>query len=323
MGILKSLYREIRGIETDSTHSYPFRRDILEETTHQILIHTRGFKPIHIIGHRLGDYKKYPKDANSPQLISGYSSTTELMEKAFSETGLDGIELDVRGDSTGEIYVTHDELVEPLQEKSKEYLNKNTFSNFLEYFIKNKYYYKKKIYIEIKQKIPIFSLKKFNFVPDSMEHVNTDFLSSLIETIDRCISVEEDKAVICSAINFISFHLSPLAYLHALAPDRHGCFYIITTNKSPEKYLAPLARHRALFPGECKRIRDADFLNGIWFDPFYLDNPARTLESLNEGREQRLEFYLSTYGMPLASLLEKLRKDPEKLELHGLIYELG
>lgn len=323
MGFLKSLYLEIRGLEADTNYSYPFRREILEEIANQILKTCRATTPLPLIGHRLGDYKNYPKDANSHDLIPKYSSTTELMERAFLSTGLDGIELDIQGDSEDEIYVTHDPLIEPIEDISKEYLKLNTFGNFINHFISHKYYLNKKIYIEIKQQVPIFSWRKFTFIPDSMEFVNTHFLKNVIKTIDRYTSKNPERLKICSAINFISFHLSPLEYLREISSELHSTFYIITTNQSPQKYLAPLARHRALFPSEMERIRRADFLTGIWFDPFYLENPQKTLDSLNIGREKKLEFYLSTYGMPVNDIIEKLRKDSEKLELHGLIFELG
>lgn len=275
-----------------------------------------------LIGHRIGDYRKYPVNLNRARFVEKYDSVTDMIDRAFNESGLSGIELDVRlWGKHEQVSVAHDQIRKKYSDEAAAYLEENSFENVLEHFIRKRYYEEHKLYIELKLSRKIFHAKTRRMFADAVNEYESrliERINSILEEVCRHHSAA-DK--IRESIGFISFSLAALHKMYLVSEVHYPLYLITTTDQFMKKSLSRAMFHIPLTEPQLVKIRYAEWLTGIWFDPYYLDDPAGTFLALNATRKKPLEFFLSTYGMKPANLLKKFRDRP-RLPVQGIIFEL-
>ena len=311
------------NLTESKTFAFPFNAQIIKESTDQILKYSEKSDPFYIIGHRLGNHKRYPINYNGDTPLVNYENTTTLMDNAFLTYKLTGLELDVRMGLNGIIYVTHDKI-ETSTYESEDFLKNNTLYKFLNHFIEKDYFKSNRLFIEIKFDQKFFSFENFSFFPDKLNEAEKDLIASCLKIIDELASKNmKYRETILNSISFISFSLESLYYIHSLTPNIHELFLIVTTNQFLKEYLSYLVSHVPLNHREKERIQNADWLTGLWFDPLHIDMPKKTFSEINSKRKKPLSLYLSTYGMEFNKIMDLLKEEESpNLPLSGVIYEL-
>lgn len=279
----------------------------------------------YLIGHRIGDYLNYPTNVNKEKYIPYYKNTIDLMDAAYLKYGLNGIELDLRLASDGSIYIVHDKIKKKIKPLSLKYLQENSLELFLKYYIEKEYYIENKMFIEIKLSPKIFHVKKQSFLPDVVNDSEKRLIDKLFLTIERVLSeFPEIRGEVSQSIGFISFSLAALHYAYVICPYPHEFFLITTTDQFIKRSLSRVMFYIPLTPAEKSRIQYAEWLSGIWFDPYYIDNPVETFLEINELRKNPLKFYISTYGMKFSKLLDKFQNPLAKeFPVSGMIFDLA
>ncbi|MCB1192463.1 MAG: hypothetical protein H7A23_19365 [Leptospiraceae bacterium] len=273
-----------------------------------------------IIGHRIGDYKHYPKNLNDAKDIHKYKDIVAMIDHAFLNQGLTGIELDLRQWNNNHICVVHDTIRKNVSSQGEEYIVKNSLENVLTHFIEKGYYKHKKLFIEIKVSGKFFRFKDKTFFPDYVSKEERHFIGSVFSSTEEIILKYPDKQQIRNSINFISFSLAALHYAYRSGDENYALYLILSTNQFMKKFLSRFFSYIPLTEAEKLRIQYSEWLKGLWFDPYYLQNPVETLQEINSQRKNKLELFISTYGMDPQKLLEKF-KGKDKLEIHGVIFE--
>jgi glycerophosphoryl diester phosphodiesterase len=327
--IINQLYANI--LSFGNTHKYtnfPFPKDskLIRSAAKEMESFIKPTDPFYFVGHRLGNFQHYPKNINNPKYIPTYKNTIELMEYGFLKNGLNALEFDVRLGHDENIYITHDELTITPESPCWEYLKKNTLNIFLTHFIKNKYYLNQKLFIEIKVSPKVIDTLGSNYFPDILTDKEKKLIDSTLLVIDSIVyNYPEEKSLILKSISFLSFSLSALRYATQSSQNNQESYLITTTNQPFKKDLSPLFNYTPFIGKEIERIRHAEWLTGIWYDPFHLDNSIDLFSNLNAFRANKLKFYISTYGMNFEELVNKLSKEPhnEKLPVSGIIYDVS
>ncbi|WCL49982.1 hypothetical protein [Leptospira sp. GIMC2001] len=307
------------------TFSFPFDTDKILQASDSLKTYINCDEPFYIIGHRLGDYSRYPTNVNKKKYIPHYKNSTELIDSAFTEYGLNGVELDVRLGSDGNVYVVHDKIKKNLPQESINYLADNSIEKFIQHFIDKKYYLKNRIFIELKLAPKLFHPDKQSFLPDVVNRSEKKLIDNLFRILDRILSqYPEERQLIQQSICFISFSLAALHYAYVVSEAVHEFHLITTTDQFIKKTLSRMMFYVPLTPQEKSRIQYAEWLTGIWFDPYYLDDPVSTFLGINELRRNKLKFYISTYGMKYSKLLEKFKSpNSEQFPVSGMIFDLA
>ncbi|MCB1160545.1 MAG: hypothetical protein KDK45_23800 [Leptospiraceae bacterium] len=274
-----------------------------------------------IIGHRFGAHKKYPKNLNRRKLIEQYSETHDLADFAFSFTGLNSLEMDIRLWKDGNVYIVHDKLKKKLPSEARMYMFNNSLEKFIRTFIEKEYYKKHHIYLELKLSGKIFDISNFQFFPDILNPQEKALIERTIDTLESVLAAHPDKENIRKSIHFISFSLSSLHYLYTVSKNEYDTFLIVSTDIFMKKSLSKMFFYFPLTEKEKSRIIFSEWLKGIWFDPKQIKNPMKTFHYINQERKNKLKFFLSSYGMKPEKLFKKLKGSGEKLPIEGVIFE--
>ncbi|MCC5815296.1 MAG: hypothetical protein JJT78_11105 [Leptospira sp.] len=306
------------------TYSFPFDPNTILQASSQVTNLVHPDSNFNLIGHRIGDHLNYPTNVNKEKYIDRYSNTATLMDRAFLNHGLNGIELDVRLGADGVVYVVHDKIKKSLKPKSVAYLEENSLEKFINHFIEKDYFVENKIYIEIKLSPKIFHIHKQSFLPDVVSQSEKKLIDSLFLTLERVLSnYPNTREEIQKSIGFISFSLAALHYAYAVSRVNHDLFLITTTDQFMKRSLSRAMFYVPLSPDEKARIQYSEWLTGVWFDPIYIDNPVETFLSINELRRNPLKFYISTYGMKFPKLLKKFQSPrASEFPVSGMIFDL-
>lgn len=327
--IINQLYATILSLgNTQNYTNFPFPKDpkAIQESVKNLESLILPQTPFYFVGHRMGNFTNYPKNLNKSNYIPQYKSTIELMEYGYLTYGLNALEFDVRLGHDGNVYVTHDELSITPQSPGWDYLKNNSLGILLTHFLKHKYYQTKKLFIEIKVSPKLMDSSATHYFPDQLSDSEKKLIDSVLLVIDSLVySHAEEKEQILKSLNFLSFSLSALRYVAQSTSFQHETYLITTTNQPIKKELSPLFFYTPFTPKEMERIRHAEWLTGIWYDPFHLDNSIQLFTELNIFRRNKLTFYISTYGMKFDDLVNKLKTEPhrEKLPVSGIIYDLA
>ena len=326
--ILNFLYSQILHMGNHHRYkNFPFPRNriSLENAFDSLKNYIEHKENFNFIGHRLGDFLHYPKNVNEVEYINTYKSTTELMHKGFNESGLNGLELDLRKSSDGEVYVTHDEIKNELHPDSLNYLSNNTFFKFINNYIDNQYYKNNKLFIELKVSPKILDIETFSLFPDTLNLTEKQLIESIFSILDKAlIPYPEIKDEIKKSISFVSFSKRSLEYAFEYSNDIYEYFLIVSTNQFIKKELSPLLYYTPFDDNQILAIKKADWLTGIWFDPFHVDNLFEIFLDINSNREKKLKYYVSTYGMDFNELLNKFKSSfrNSKLPVSGMIFDI-
>jgi glycerophosphoryl diester phosphodiesterase len=306
------------------SYAFPFQPDALIKAEGELLSLTRQNGPFFRIGHRIGNHLEYPTNVNKRKYILGYKNTCELLDDAFSKSGLTGIELDVRLGPDGVVYVVHDKIKKELKSECWDYLKENSLEKFLRHWIEKEYYKLGKVYIELKLSPKIFHLQKQSFLPDVVNESEKKLIDTLFLTMTRIMEdYQTNQAEISQSIGFISFSLAALHYAFVVSGFRHSMYLITTTDQFMKRSLSRAMFYVPLTPAEKSRIQYSEWLSGIWFDPVYIDDPVSTFLEINKLRKNPLEFFVSTYGMKYSKLLEKFQTPLAKeFPVSGMIFDL-
>lgn len=306
------------------TYAFPFDSSLITQAGRDLQELVHPDSRFSVIGHRIGDHLHYPTNVNKTKYLTNYKPTTRLMDSAFLNHGLNGIELDVRLAGDGNVYVVHDKIKKDLKEESWAYLRENSLEVFLRHFIENEYYVENKIFIEIKLSPKIFHQKKQSFLPDVVNRSEKLLMDKLFMTLEMVFSDYPDvREEVRNSIGFISFSLAALHYSYVCSRGGHELFLITTTDQFLKRSLSRAMFYMPLTPSEKARIQYSEWLTGIWFDPVYIDNPVETFLGINEMRRNPLKFYVSTYGMKFHKLLDKFRTpNSEHFPVSGMIFDM-
>ena len=326
--ILNFIYSQILYLGNHHRYTnFPFPRDpkSLESALERLKPYIEPKENFSFIGHRLGDFLNYPKNVNEKEYINTYKSTLDLMQRGFDESGLNGLELDLRKDIDGEVYVTHDELKNNLNPESLEYLKNNTFYKFINYFIENRYYENNKLFIELKVSPKILDIETFSLFPDVLNFKEKQLIESIFTIIEKAlIPYHDKKELIKKSISFVSFSKKSLEYAFNYSNELYEYFLIVSTNQFIKKELSPLLYYTPFDENQINAIKRADWLTGIWFDPLHVDNLFDIFIDINSKREKKLKYYVSTYGMDFNELINKFKNNFKntKLPVSGMIFDI-
>lgn len=274
-----------------------------------------------VIGHRIGDFQHYPTNVNKKKYLKKYKDIIPMMDFAFLNSGLSGIELDIRLWGMDRVSVVHDKAKKDLSEESIQYLERNALELVLKHFIEQGYYKNRKIYIELKLSGKLFHPGSRSFLPDIVSKYEKNLIEKLAECLESVVQEHPDSAEIRKSIGFISFSLAALHYAYTIFGLHHKLYLITTTDQFMKKSISRAMFYVPLTEQTRLKICYSEWLTGIWFDPYYLDEPVETFLLMNENRKNPLEFYLSTYGMKKKKLIKKF-KDKKRLPVRGVIFEL-
>ncbi len=326
--ILNFLYSQILHMGNHHRYkNFPFPRNriSLENAFNRLKNYIEPKENFNFVGHRLGDFLHYPKNVNEVEYIKTYKGTTELMQKGFNDSGLNGLELDLRKSSDGEVYVTHDEIKNELHPDSLNYLSNNTFYKFINNYIDNQYYKYNKLFIELKVSPKILDIETFSLFPDTLNLTEKQLIENIFTILDKAlIPYPELKGEIKKSISFVSFSKRSLEYAFEYSKDIYEYFLIVSTNQFIKKELSPLLYYTPFDENQILAIKKADWLTGIWFDPFHVDNLFEIFLDINSNREKKLKYYVSTYGMDFNELLNKFKSSfrNSKLPVSGMIFDI-
>lgn len=306
------------------SYAFPFNPQIVWEAGEKIRTSVLADSRFYLIGHRMGDHRHYPTNANRPKWLGGYKSTRELMDRAFQTYGLNGIELDVRLGGDGNVYVVHDKIKKNLPDLSWDYLRENSWEKLIRHFIEKEYYIENRIFIELKLSPKLFHRKKQSFLPDVVSQSEKQLIDTLFMELGHILSEYPDtREEIQRSIGFISFSLAALHYAYVTSLASHEYFLITTTDQFMKKSVSRALFYIPLTPSEKARIQYAEWLTGIWFDPAYIDKPVETFLGINSLRRNPLKFYISTYGMKFPKLLQKFQSSRAmEFPVSGVIFDL-
>jgi hypothetical protein len=326
--VLNFLYSQILYLGNHHRYTnFPFPRTLVsfESALNRLRDFIEPKENFNFIGHRLGDFLHYPKNLNETQYIPTYKSTIDLMKQGFTESGLNALELDLRMGDGGEVYVTHDELKPNLHPDSLNYLKNNTFYKFINNFIENKFYEKNKLFIELKVSPKIIDIESFSFFPDMLKSSEKKLIENIFILLEKALlPYLSEREAIKKSISFVSFSKRSLEYAYEYSNDSYEYFLIVSTNQFIKKELSPLFYYKPFDENQISEIKAAEWLTGIWFDPFHIDNAFDTFSEINSNRNNKLRYYISTYGMDFDELLNKLKNSfrNKKLPVSGIIFDV-
>lgn len=291
-------------------------------------------KNIWYMGHRLGEFRHYPENLNQVDRLDAYKETREMMDEGFRYFGLNALEFDIRvpnkappGEEPQEVYVVHDELAETLPPTCLAYLERNRLEHTIRHYIKKKYYETRFLGIELKVNKTVYDPEKGLWT--STHEYETRLARAGVAVIDRvCKEMKLTRAVarkVQASIGFSCFHLSALQAAQAAGGDRYRYYLIASTDRLWSGLANRLLwKNPPMRGGHLEKIAAAEWLTGIWFDPLFYDKPVTLFNDLNQRREKKLHFFVSTYysGFPrLKSKLARERSLPP-LPVQGLIFDL-
>ena len=254
-----------------------------------------SIEELEIVGHQAGNPLQYPQSAS--KIVGRTRSAfpvlpvSALMGAAFDEMGLDAIEIDVQSapEGDGRAFVMHDRPTarELQDELVSGYLAANTIERAVRHFAERGYHAQgKRIYTEIKTTSSLGELDG--------DDVTT--ISRLASAIDDAVRDNPQAAQVREQLGFASFNLQALEMARGLVEGHGHTFHFIAgTNRPLYKLLARLVGESRLEDELVRRLRDASWLTGIWFDPLWVPDYARLFPSIDESWERKLNFGLAMY----------------------------
>lgn len=278
-----------------------------------------------LIGHRLGNFRHYPLNVNKKRYLKDFINTSELMIKSFTEYGLNALELDLRLGPDGMAYVVHDRIKKNIGRECLSWLSENSFEKLLIRFIENGFSNDKKLFVELKLSPKIFHPKKQGFFPDAVSSSERRLIEEIFSVMKRVSSVYPDRREeIRRSVGFISFSLAALHTAYAVSEEIHEYHLITTTDHFLKKNLSRALFYIPLNTEEKTKITYSEWLTGIWFDPKYIADPVQTFLEINEQRKNRLQFYVSSYGMDFSKISGRFFSERgEKLPVKGIFFDIS
>jgi hypothetical protein len=312
-------------------------------------------KSLKIVLHRAGSYQEYPTHLNAQGFEAGrkggkIKNVIQLLDFGFEEVKAHGIEIDVRtvprSLSFKSVYVVHDAIREKeLDEKAAAYLVNNTLQQVLTHFIGMEYTSADRfgpdelfIYIELKVPKRIFHLNSSPLNREEKEYV-MQVISEADKAILSAVSPKSGSFPrISKRIVFVSFNLDALEYAKNVS-ERRGekgrqYFFIAGTNRGILGRLAAiffLRQINYLTSTLTDRIKNAEWMTGIWFDPSGIRNMARTFNEMNRSRRFPLSIFVSTYKLKEKRFRKRLEREglknrqgrsPQLENVQGLIFDI-
>jgi len=278
-------------------------------------------KSLKIVLHRAGSYQEYPTHLNAQRFYTGrkggkIKNVIQLLDFGFEEVKAHGIEIDVRtvpkSPSFNSVYVVHDAIRETeLDEKATTYLENNTLHQVLTHFIGKVYTSADhsgpdELFIFIELKVPkrIFRLNSSPLNREEKEYV-TQVISEADKAVLSAMGPKPGYPPrIAKRIAFVSFNLDALEFAMSLSDSEEQkgrqYFFIAGTNRGILGRLAAiffLRQINYLTSSLSGRMKNAEWMTGIWFDPSGIRNMARTFNAMNRGRRFPLDIYVSTYKL--------------------------
>ena len=297
-------------------------RSVVQRTVSSL---NSSIEELEIVGHQAGNPLQYPQ---SPGKICDRAKSafpvlpvSALMGTAFDEMGLDAIEIDVQSAPDGDdrAFVIHNRptLRELGNEEVAGYLAANTIELVVRHFAESGYHTQgKKIYIEIKTTSPLGELDN--------DDVNT--ISRMASAIDAAVRNNPQAAQVREQLGFASFNCQALEMARGLMEGHGHTFHFIAgTNRPLYKLLARLVGESRLEDELVQRLRDANWLTGIWFDPLWVPDYARLFPSIDESWERKLNFGLAIYYSGEDRFREIVRRSRNQqfANVSSIIYEFA
>jgi len=268
-------------------------------------------------GHRAGSFQEFAKTLYAGD-AAARRPVVELMDRAYDEFGLSGIEVDVRASPLNErdVVVVHDRIdVAPLDEAGRAYAEANTARGLLEHFLAGERH--------LDGRRIVFELKAPR---DGLDPATEQSVDRLARTLNEVLGA---RPLARGAVDVISFNHAALQRMHAAlgeAGAAHGLYQIVTSNQYPEWIFrfGPQPPFDATLEA---KLREVPWLRGVYFDPRFVDDFAHLFNSISEEREAQglnaLELHLSTFSHERAEFAARLAAEPEPLRhVSGLIYEI-
>lgn len=277
--------------------------------------------PLEMLGHRAGSFEEYPL-AFAPQ--EHFQDVAVLMDRSFHELKLSAIEIDIRQTSVQGrplVYVAHDQVTPPFSRPTMEALERNSLRRVLSHYLARGYQHQgKKIFIEIKTEArPYWRSHPAIIASERL------LIARAIEEIKNLIHSHPERQKLEKLFNFAGFNFFALEYQATLAPE-FSSYWIATSNGGVELSLLSLLGLGGLNSFMREHLAQASWLDGVWFDPFWIERYPRVFNQINEKRASPLEFYLSTYGFNDSIYAYKLWKNHFSGELdhfRGLIFDIS
>lgn len=276
------------------------------------------------IGHRAGSFEEYARTING-ELPTRPRAVTELMDLSFTELGLNAIEIDVRrspleGDTSA--VVVHDRISPgDLSRTAREYIRANTLSGLLRHYLAKGYHVQgKRIFVELKA--------------SNAAKLDVEARESIDRTAAALTTTLQGRADAETArrhVELISFNQHALEHARqalGTAAKAHKLHLILTSNRHPEfTYQLIRSDLRPVDASLVSWLGKTSWVNGVLFDPRYVEGFASLFNRLNRKRERRglapLALHLSTYSHDFAGFVERLSAAGQRLRhVRGLVYEV-
>jgi hypothetical protein len=294
-------------------------------------------KPLKVVLHRAGSYQEYPKSLKKKRFTNKsdgnkLKNIIELMEFSFADIKAHGIEIDVRtvptSDSFKRVYVVHDAVKEQeLNVDAKKYLETNCLHRILVYFLSQDLRRKNHsepcdlaVFIDLKVPKREFRLDSYPLNKDEREYLEK-VISEVDFSLESAVKQRISGLFKNKQIAFVSFNFDALEFVKNLSVKKghndRTFYFILGTNRGFFGRMAAAFIYREinyLTSVLIDKIRNAEWLTGIWFDPSGIKKITETLNEMNRDRKFPLDIYLSTYRLKE----KKFRKIFEReKELHG------
>ena len=262
------------------------------------------------IGHAAGSYQQYPIDISLPS----DKKVSELILDSIKTHDLNGIEIDVQIDKSGDVYVTHDRIIGDDKENIKQ-INKNSekLNEVITTIYKNGLNNDIRLFIELKT--------------SSQEVTDIDelLINGILKSIKYGIDNKSFQNKILNNISFISFNYNMLKKFHdenkKIGIVNFRLYQIIASsyNKLLTWCICP-----AFSVLNVDLLKKDDILTGIWFDPKGIPDFTTAFNEINNYRKNKAyEIYISTYGLSKDSYVKALKKNKEGLRnITGLIFDI-
>jgi hypothetical protein len=301
--------------------------------------------------HRAGSINEYAKNINDPDFSYGANENkikdvSELMDRSFNDLKAEGIEIDAQTITKGEyqgVYIVHDKIDEDkLSDAGKMYLLNNNLQQVVSHFIEKRYFdeelyrpHGKFLYIELKLPKKLFHLNHSPLNKDEQKYIK-ETISEIEKSIEEHIEYPQKRSSIRQHIAFVSFNIFALEKAHEIIgnKDSYKIYFILTNNRGLLGQLASVFASRQINYLTSKlenKLKSFEWLTGIWFAPVGVRHIAETFNGINEHRNNKLNYYISTYQSNRENYLNRLiksitineRMEIEKLEnVRGLIFDI-
>ena len=267
-------------------------KKVVQEKTKYVMSYVNVPKgeSLRLVGHRSGSTGLYPKDIKD--VATNHSlPVNQLMDNAFGPLGLNSIEIDVQmlpDDPKKEVYILHnfpsvERVKEYLNEETKKRMQKNALANVLLHFIKQKYYLKNNVYLELKAGSPFDLMKPLDKHSRTLVSRTYEIVHSIVSKQSKDVQKHLHKRIAVLSFSYKALEL----FAQKAKADKAGYTRHVILVKSESTF--------------AKKLATTDIINGVWFDPWgtFLNDPALFLYRINKKRLKnglpRLDWFVSLY----------------------------